>query len=83
MCWGQLVESVPAEHRPDVVLNLSRYRCRVDFKVPEDEWDDGAFIEDPDGIRPGISFLKVPEGKHDEPRIGFHLGTAGIQRPVE
>ena len=24
--------------------------------VPEDEWDDGASLEDPDGVRPSISF---------------------------
>jgi hypothetical protein len=31
--------------------------------VPPEEWDDGAFIEDPGGTGPGISFLKVPEGE--------------------
>jgi hypothetical protein len=29
--------------------------------VPPEEWDDGANIEDPGGVRPSISFLKVPE----------------------
>jgi len=37
--------------------------------VPEDEWDDGASIEDPDGVRPGISFLKVPETKVVKNRV--------------
>ena len=30
-----------------------------------EEWGDGAYIEDPDSLRPGISFLKVPERKQD------------------
>jgi hypothetical protein len=34
---------------------------------PEDEWDDGAYLIDPAGLLPSISFLKVPEGKPDEP----------------
>jgi hypothetical protein len=33
------------------------------YGVPEEERGDGAYIEDPDGARPRISFLKVPEGK--------------------
>ncbi|MEV6931745.1 VOC family protein [Dactylosporangium sp. NPDC051485] len=32
------------------------------FAVPEEEWDDGAAIEDPSGAGPRISFLRVPEG---------------------
>lgn len=36
--------------------------------VRPQEWDDGAYIEDPDGIAPAISFLKVPEPKW--PRTG-------------
>ncbi|MGC1212928.1 MAG: VOC family protein [Micromonospora sp.] len=41
--------------------------------VPEDEWDDGAYLEDPDGMGPRISFLKVPEGKIAEPRTGRRM----------
>jgi hypothetical protein len=29
------------------------------FGVPPEEWGDGAYIEDPGGVRPSISFLKV------------------------
>jgi hypothetical protein len=29
--------------------------------VPEDEWDDGASLDDPDGVGPRISFMKVPD----------------------
>jgi hypothetical protein len=52
------------------------------FGVPEDEWDDGAYIEDPDGARPSISFLKVPESKVVKNRIHLdvHVG-GGRQEP--
>jgi hypothetical protein len=45
--------------------------------VPEDEWDDGAAIEDPEGLRPGISFLKVPEPKIVKNRFHFDLHVGG------
>ena len=48
--------------------------------VPPEEWGDGAYIEDPAGLRPGISFLKVPEAKTAKNRI--HLDVqAGRRRP--
>jgi hypothetical protein len=31
--------------------------------VPEAEWDDGAYLSDPEGVLPNLSFLKVPEGR--------------------
>jgi len=30
--------------------------------IPAAEWDYAAYIKDPTGVRPSISFLKVPEG---------------------
>jgi hypothetical protein len=47
------------------------------FGVPEDEWDDGAYIEDPDGALPRISFLKVPEGKVVKNRVHLDLQVGG------
>jgi hypothetical protein len=32
------------------------------FDVPEEEWGDGASLQDPQGVLPKISFLRVPEG---------------------
>ncbi len=49
----------------------------VHFGVPEDEWDDGAAIEDPEGIRPRVSFLRVPEGKVAKNRLHLDLQVAG------
>lgn len=49
----------------------------TDFGVPEEEWDDGATIADPDGLRPRISFLKVPEGKVAKNRVHLDVQVGG------
>jgi hypothetical protein len=48
-----------------------------EFDVPEDEWDDGASLVDPEGVRPRISFLKVPEPKTAKNRLHIDLQVAG------
>ncbi|MET7396667.1 VOC family protein [Dactylosporangium sp. NPDC005572] len=55
------------------------------FDVPEDEWDDGATIEDPSGTRPRISFLKVPEPKTVKNRVHIDVQAGGgrDQPPAE
>jgi hypothetical protein len=45
--------------------------------VPDDEREDGAAIADPDGVRPGIGFLKVPEGKTAKNRLHLDLKVSG------
>ena len=45
--------------------------------VPEDEWDDGAALADPDGVRPSISFLKVPEPKVVKNRVHLDVQVGG------
>lgn len=47
------------------------------YGVPPQEWDDGAYIEDPGGLRPGISFLKVPESKVAKNRVHFDVQASG------
>ena len=47
------------------------------LNVPEDEWNDGASISDPDGILPSISFLKVPEPRTVKNRLHLDLQAAG------
>ena len=42
---------------------------------PEESWDDGAYLRDPSGAGPTISFLKVPECKV----VKHRLHTAGAQ----
>ncbi|WP_433040237.1 VOC family protein [Dactylosporangium sp. CS-033363] len=48
-----------------------------DLAVPEEEWDDGAAIEDPAGVGPRISFLKVPEPKTAKNRLHLDLQVGG------
>lgn len=45
--------------------------------VPESEWDDGAYLVDPDGVGPRISFLKVPEGKSAKNRVHLDVQAGG------
>jgi len=45
--------------------------------VPPEEWDDGAYIEDPDGVGPAISFLKVPEPKVAKNRVHLDIQAGG------
>ncbi|GAA4910742.1 hypothetical protein LX16_2668 [Stackebrandtia albiflava] len=45
--------------------------------VPEAEWDDGAYLCDPEGRLPGISFLKVPEGKSAKNRWHIDIPVGG------
>jgi len=49
----------------------------ADFDVPEDEWSDGAVLADPDGVLPGLGFLRVPEGKTSKNRIHLDLQVSG------
>ncbi len=69
------------------------------FEVPEAEWDDGANLDDPEGVLPGVGFLKVPEpktvknrlhidlqasgGRHVEPAIRAHRIEATVDRLVQ
>jgi hypothetical protein len=46
-------------------------------EVPLDERDDGASLVDPDGARPSISFLKVPEGKAAKNRVHLDVQVGG------
>ena len=45
--------------------------------VAEAEWNDGAYIDDPEGKSPGISFLKVPEGKIAKNRMHIDIQAGG------
>lgn len=46
-------------------------------RIPEEEWDDGAFLCDPDGIGPSLSFLKVPEPKVVKNRVHLDVQVGG------
>jgi hypothetical protein len=45
--------------------------------VPEEEWDDGAYLLDPDGVGPSLSFLRVPEPKTVKNRVHLDVQIGG------
>jgi hypothetical protein len=45
--------------------------------VPQGEWDDGAYLSDPDGAGPSLSFLKVPESKVAKNRLHLDVQVGG------
>jgi hypothetical protein len=56
----------------------------VEQGVPEDEWDDGAYLVDPTGSAPGLSFLRVPEPKTAKNRVHIDLKvTGGRDQPAD
>lgn len=56
----------------------------VDQGVPDDEWNDGASVSDPDGVLPAISFLKVPGPRTVKNRLHLDLQVAGGRnKPAE
>jgi hypothetical protein len=56
----------------------------VDQGVPEEEWDDGASVSDPEGVLPALSFLKVPEPRVVKNRLHFDLQvTGGRSKPAD
>jgi hypothetical protein len=49
----------------------------TDQGVPEEEWDDGAALADPDGVGPSLSFLRVPEPKTAKNRVHLDVQIGG------
>ncbi|MFE4478529.1 MULTISPECIES: VOC family protein [Streptomycetaceae] len=46
-------------------------------EVPREEWDDGAYLCDPEGTGPALSFLKVPEPKAVKNRVHVDVQAGG------
>ena len=46
-------------------------------EVPDDELDDGAYLADPAGVLPSLSFLRVSEGKVVKNRVHLDLQVSG------
>ena len=55
----------------------------IHWEVPPDEWNDGAYLVDPAGTRPSISFLKVPEPKIVKNRMHIDIKAGGRNEPQE
>ncbi|MFJ6216749.1 VOC family protein [Streptomyces sp. NPDC092296] len=49
----------------------------VQHGVPADEWDEGAYLCDPEGAGPHLSFLKVPEPKAVKNRVHVDVQVGG------
>jgi hypothetical protein len=45
--------------------------------VPEEEWDQGAYLSDPDEIGPSLSILQVPESKVVKNRLHLDVQVGG------
>ncbi|MGH3681312.1 MAG: VOC family protein [Natronosporangium sp.] len=48
-----------------------------DLGIPEEEWDDGAWLCDPTGAGPQLSILKVPEPKLAKNRLHIDVRVGG------
>jgi glyoxalase superfamily protein len=44
---------------------------------PIEDGDEGAFLRDPDGVGPSLSFLQVPEGKVAKNRVHLDIQAGG------
>jgi hypothetical protein len=55
----------------------SREEWLTHHGVPAEEWDDGAYLSDPAGMAPGLSFLKVPEPKAAKNRVHLDVHVVG------
>jgi len=52
--------------------------------VPREEWDDAAYLTDPDGTAPSLSFLRVPEPKSSKNRLHVDVKVSGGRdKPAE
>lgn len=52
--------------------------------VPEEEWDDGAYLSDAAGASPSLSFLRVPERKTVKNRLHIDVdASGGRHQPLE
>ena len=47
------------------------------YDVPEEEWDEGAYLSDPEGIGPNLSFMQVPEPKAGKNRLHLDVHVGG------
>ena len=72
--WALALGYVPAAP-PDGFASWPEWMAH--HGVPEEEWDDGAYLVDPAGIAPSLSFLKVPEAKVVKNRVHLDVQVGG------
>ncbi|MFC4854501.1 VOC family protein [Actinophytocola glycyrrhizae] len=62
---------------PAVVAGFWATALGYESREPLDTDDDGAFLHDPDGALPSLSFLRVPEGKVGKNRLHLDIQAGG------
>jgi hypothetical protein len=72
--WALALGYVPA---PPPVGFGSWEEWFTHYGVPEEEWDQGASLSDPDEMGPGLSFLQVPESKVAKNRLHLDVQVGG------
>lgn len=72
--WASALGYVP---RPAPAGFASWEEWFAHYGVPPEEWDDAAYIWDPDGVGPNISFMKVPEAKVVKNRLHLDVQAGG------
>ena len=79
--WGELLGYVE-QPPPDGHASWESFLASVG--VPEEEWDAGYAVVDPDGAGPRLYFQKVPEGKVVKNRVHLDVDvTGGRSVPLE
>ncbi|WP_327001203.1 VOC family protein [Dactylosporangium sp. NBC_01737] len=61
----------------------SREEWLVRWEVPPEEWNDSAYLVDPEGAGPSLSFLKVPEPKVVKNRLHIDIKAGGRDQPQD
>lgn len=61
----------------------SREEWLARWEVPAEEWGDAAYLVDPQGVRPSMSLLRVPEPKAGKNRLHIDVKAGGRDQPQE
>ena len=76
--WGLTTDCrCPAELAAFWALALGYRELPPPSGAPDDELDEGAFLVDPDGVGPTLSFLRVPEPKAVKNRLHVDVKAGG------
>src|SRR5579872_1371462 len=75
--WGEALGYRPRE-LPAGYASWAEYLAAQG--IPEGQWSTSAAVSDPEGLRPRLLFLKVPEGKTVKNRVHLDLAPAGTMR---
>jgi len=70
------------EDEPPPAPFTSREEWLASYGVPEEEWDQGAWLHDPAGTGPRLGLLRVPEPKVAKNRLHMDLRVAGEGPPA-